>query len=278
MRTRPSKTLAAIGVTALAGWSGASLACPSEPYISTVCIMANNFAPVGFLQAAGQQLPIRGNETLFALIGVTYGGDGSTSFKLPDLRGRFLLGAGQQPNGVAYVPGANGGNEAVTLTSANLPTLQSSQINGYASIPMAAATVDLAGATGLAATLSGMTFTANADGLSLKGTDTAGAINTANGNALGTANTPNVKLYVNATPNVTMAPGSIAGTITGTIPATTAKVNFQGKAAVQIPAQSATVSGTVVFPNASQQPISIMPPYLAMNYYIAVQGIYPQRP
>jgi len=278
MQARLRETLAAIGVAALTGWSGASFACPSEPFISTVCIMANDFAPVGFMQAAGQQLPIRGNDALFALIGTTYGGDGNTNFNLPDLRGRFLLGAGQQPGGIPYVPGASGGKETVTLTAANLPTLQSSQINGYASIPVAAATVDLAGATGLTATLSGMTFTANADGLNLKATDTAGAINTANGNALGTANTPNVRLYVNATPNVTMAPGSIDGTITGTIPATTAKVNFQGKAAVQIPAQSATVSGTVVFPNTNQQAIGIMPPYLAMNYYIAVQGIYPPRP
>lgn len=277
MGARLSKTLAAIGAAALAGWSGASLACPSEPYLSTVCVMANNYAPYGFMLAAGQQLPINGNEALFTLLGATYGGDGKTNFKLPDLRGRFLLGAGQQPGGTAYAPGASGGSEAVTLAPANLPTLQSSQINGYASIPVAAATVDLASATGLTATLSGMTFTANADGLNLKATDTAGAINTANGNALGTANTPNVKLYVNATPNVTMAPGSIDGTITGTIPATTAKVNFQGKAAVQIPAQSATVSGTVSFPNASQQPINTMPPYLAMNYYIAIQGIFPPR-
>jgi microcystin-dependent protein len=278
MNARTNKTAAAIAMAAaLLGWSGASLACPSEPYMSTVCVMANQFAPYGFMQAAGQTLPVAQYDTLFALLGNTYGGDGVANFRLPDLRGRFLLGAGQQPNSAAHVLGSTGGSETVTLTQTNLPPMASSSVTTTVNLPTAPVSVDLSKVTGITATLSSMSFTANANGLNLMGTDTAGAVTTANGNALGTANTPNVKLYVNAAPNVAMAPGSISGTINGTIAAATAPVNFQGKLSVPVPAQTASVGTSVSFLNPNQQAISIMPPYVALNYYIAVQGVYPTR-
>jgi len=279
MKARSNKKLAAIAAAAtLWGWSGASLACPSDPFTSTICVMANQYAPQGFLQAAGQKLPIGPYQALFMLLGNTYGGDGVNDFALPDLRGRFLLGAGQQPNGPAHAPGSTGGQETVTLTQANLPSMSSAPVTTTVSLPATMTSVDLSKVTGITATLSGMSFTASANGLNLMGTDTPGAVTTANGNALGTANTPNVKLYVNAAPNVTMAAGSISGTINGTIPATTAPVSFQGTLSVPVPAQTATVGTSVSFQNPGQQAINIMPPYLALNYYIAVQGEFPLRP
>jgi microcystin-dependent protein len=278
MNARSNKTVAGFAMAAaLMAWSGASLACPFEPYMSTVCVMANQYAPVGFLPAAGQKLTVAQYQAMFSLLGNTYGGDGVKDFALPDLRGRFLLGAGQQPNGPVHVLGSTGGQESVTLTQLNLPPMASSPVTSTVTLPAAPASVDLSKVTGVSATLSGMSFTASASGLNLMGTDTPGAVTTANGNALGTANTPNVKLYVNAAPNVTMAAGSISGTINGTIPATSAPVSFQGTLPVPVPAQTASVTTSVTFLNPTQQAINIMPPYVALNYYIAVQGTFPTR-
>jgi microcystin-dependent protein len=69
----------------------------------------------------GQLLPINQNQALFALLGTTYGGDGRTTFALPDLRGRVPTGAGQPPAGSTYPLGATGGQETVALTTTQLP-------------------------------------------------------------------------------------------------------------------------------------------------------------
>jgi len=279
MKARLNNTLAAVAVlAALSGWSGASQACPAQPYVSAVCTMANNYAPVGYMQANGQLVSVVQAQALYTLIGTTFGGSPNVNFNLPDLRGRFLLGAGQQPGNAAYRIGDKGGAETVMLTPANLPPLTSSTQSGTVTIPAATGTVDLSTVTGGTATLSGLSFTANANGLNLMASDQPGQGNTANGNALGTANTPSVKLYVNATPNVNMAAGSISGTVNGTIPATTAKIALQGQLSVPVPQQTVNLSAPVSVPNPGQQPISIMPPYLVMNYYIAVDGDFPAHP
>jgi len=79
-------------------------------------MFGGNFAPSGWLFCAGQLLPIAENETLFQLIGTTYGGDGQSSFALPDLRGRLPL---HQGNG--FVLAETGGAEEVTLTVNQIP-------------------------------------------------------------------------------------------------------------------------------------------------------------
>ena len=92
----------------------------SQPYVGQIIIFGGNFAPVGWMFCAGQLLPISENETLFNLIGTTYGGDGQQNFALPDLRGRAPVHQGQ---GVSnYTIGQNGGVEAVTLTTQQIPT------------------------------------------------------------------------------------------------------------------------------------------------------------
>jgi microcystin-dependent protein len=88
----------------------------AQPYVGEIRMFAGNFAPAGWMFCEGQLLPISENETLFNLIGTTYGGDGQETFGLPDLRGRLPI---HQGNGVTLAEA--GGVEQVTLTVAQLP-------------------------------------------------------------------------------------------------------------------------------------------------------------
>ena len=91
------------------------------PFLGEIRMFGGNFAPVGFAFCDGQTLAIAQNDALFALIGTTYGGDGQTTFNLPDLRGRIPVHAGQGPGLSNYVLGQSGGSETVTLTAPQLP-------------------------------------------------------------------------------------------------------------------------------------------------------------
>lgn len=88
----------------------------AQPYIGEIRMFAGNFAPAGWMFCAGQLLPISENETLFQLIGTTYGGDGESTFALPDLRGRLPL---HQGNG--FILAETGGVESITLTVQQIP-------------------------------------------------------------------------------------------------------------------------------------------------------------
>ena len=92
-----------------------------EPLLATIILFAGNFAPRGWLFCHGQILSVRENTALFSLIGNTYGGDGVTTFALPDLRGRVPVGAGQGPGLTNRTPGQAFGAEQVTLLNAQLP-------------------------------------------------------------------------------------------------------------------------------------------------------------
>jgi microcystin-dependent protein len=94
----------------------------SQPYVGQIMIFGGNFAPQGWMLCAGQSLPISEFETLFNLIGTTYGGDGQTTFNLPDLQGRAPLHLGQGPGLSSYTIGQAGGVEIVTLTTQQLPS------------------------------------------------------------------------------------------------------------------------------------------------------------
>jgi microcystin-dependent protein len=87
-----------------------------QPFVGEIRMFAGNFAPAGWMFCEGQLLPISENETLFQLIGTTYGGDGQSTFALPDLRGRIPIHSG---NG--FVPAETGGAEEVTLTTQQIP-------------------------------------------------------------------------------------------------------------------------------------------------------------
>jgi len=88
----------------------------AQPYVGEIRMFAGNFAPAGWMFCEGQLLPISENETLFQLIGTTYGGDGESTFALPDLRGRIPI---HQGNG--FILAETGGVEEVTLTVAQIP-------------------------------------------------------------------------------------------------------------------------------------------------------------
>lgn len=106
----------------------------AQPYVGEIRMFAGNFAPAGWMFCDGQLLPISENETLFQLIGTTYGGDGQSTFALPDLRSRVPI-----HNGNGFVLAEQGGAEEVTLTVQQIPAhshpLIGSSSTGSTSIP-----------------------------------------------------------------------------------------------------------------------------------------------
>lgn len=93
-----------------------------DAYIGDIRIFAGNYAPRGWLLCAGQLLSISEQTTLFALIGTTYGGDGVTTFQMPDLRGRLPVGQGNGPGLTPRVIGQQFGAESVTLLTPQIPS------------------------------------------------------------------------------------------------------------------------------------------------------------
>jgi microcystin-dependent protein len=106
----------------------------AEPFLSEIRIMSFSFAPKGWALCNGQLLPINQNQALFSLLGTTFGGDGRVNFALPDLRARTPIHVG---NG--HILGERGGEQAHTLSIAELPThthvLSASALDGNAPVP-----------------------------------------------------------------------------------------------------------------------------------------------
>ncbi|KAA9333345.1 phage tail protein [Hymenobacter busanensis] len=176
-----------------------------EPYIGEIRLAGFGFAPRGWMLCQGQTIAISQNQALYSLLGVTYGGDGIQTFKLPDLRGRIAVGTGRSwASSATYVAGQVGGTEGVALNPQQLPTHQHS--------------------------LTGTLHTTGApDNTSPLGNYMSKSENNQFG--IGTANT-------------TMAAGAVQGTTD----------NAGGS-----------------------QPHENRQPFIAMNYMIAVQGVFPSR-
>lgn len=92
-----------------------------NPFVAEIRIFAGNFAPTGWATCDGQLLPISQNTALFSLLGTMYGGDGKSTFALPDMQGSCVLGAGQSPGGSLFDQGQVSGTEAVTLLISEIP-------------------------------------------------------------------------------------------------------------------------------------------------------------
>ena len=112
----------------------------AQPFVGEIRMFAGNFPPVGWMFCDGQSLPISENETLFQLIGTTYGGDGESTFNLPNLSGRAPIHQGQGPGlGSNYVIGEMAGVEQVTLTNNQIPVhnhaFLASSVNGTTQSP-----------------------------------------------------------------------------------------------------------------------------------------------
>lgn len=176
----------------------------SDPFLGEIRLVGFTFAPAGWAFCNGQTLPISQNQALFALIGTVYGGNGTTTFNLPNLQGCVPIHAGQLAGGANYVLGQNGGVENVTLTTNQMP-LHSHQVNGSSSV--------------------------------------------------GTASSP---------------AGNVWAQTVGTRQATAATIYA---ASAGSPMSSAALSA-----NGGNAPHENRPPFLVLNFIIALQGIFPSRP
>jgi microcystin-dependent protein len=180
----------------------------SEPFIGMIVLFAGNFAPRNWAFCQGQLLSIAQNTALFSILGTTYGGNGQTTFALPDLRGRVPLGPGQGPGLTNRTLGETGGVENVTLSALQMP------------------------AHNHAVTL----------GMNIK--NGAGNSRSGGGNVLANEAAGVTAMYSNASPDTTLSSGALSGTV-------------------------GTAGGS--------QPTPILQPYLALNYIIALYGIFPSR-
>ncbi|WP_081768708.1 phage tail protein [Herbaspirillum sp. RV1423] len=304
MRNRSNKTchqVAQLGVltAALMGSTG-SYACPADPFISAVCIMAvaGSQYTAGFdsyVLANGQALNTNSYQALYALIGTTYGGT-TSAFNLPNLQGRVVVGAGYQAaTGLNYPVGAAQDNSpAIQLTAAQLPAHFHLLNSASSPIQVAGGGVSLNFqnvnfVTSLAAVTATTTLTnvqASTDGSALQlyashgGTTTNEPLNASLTLTSGAA----AKIYSDASPYVAMKAGS-TGSIRGTAPvsfvgnptttlAGTATTSMVGTPSASLTPFNASISGATAAAGANG-PVNIMPSYIALRYFIAVSGLYP---
>ena len=174
----------------------------TEPYLANVTIFAGNFAPRSWMFCQGQLLSIAQNTALFALIGTTYGGDGQTTFALPDFRGRIAVHPGN-----TMILGEMAGTENVTITSNQMPAHNHIITSATPTVPASSAAGGNVPTGALPAKPASDLYSASADGFGMAATDTSG-------------------------------PSPAAG---------------------------------------GSMPVPVISPYLAMNYIIAVEGIFPSR-
>jgi microcystin-dependent protein len=93
----------------------------ADPFVAEIRIFAGNFAPTGWAQCNGQLLPISQNTALFSMLGTFYGGDGKSTFALPNLQGSVPLAQGQGSGLSQYFIGQQGGSQFVTLLQSEMP-------------------------------------------------------------------------------------------------------------------------------------------------------------
>ena len=175
-----------------------------DPFVAQLLLVPYNFAPRGWAFCQGQIMSIAQNTALFSLIGTFYGGNGTSTFGLPDLRGRAALGQGQGPGLSDYAIGELSGTENVTLLQTEMPF--------HSHTPQ---------------------------GVAQHGNQ-ASPINFALSDAVDQNNTP-LNLYAAGTPTIAMNPGAIS------------------------------LSGNNV-------PHNNLMPFLALNWVIALSGVFPTRP
>jgi len=190
-----------------------------DAFLCTILNWPCNFAPLGWAFCAGQTLSISQNTAVFSLLGTTYGGDGVTTFVLPNLQSRVPVGAGTGTGLSTYNLGDQSGAENIGLTIGNLPahTHTATPSGLSASVP--------------AVTSNGTTNQASSSVVLAAPTDSA--------------RNP-INIYSNAAQNATLASGTVTGSVT---------VGLTGNGVAH----------------------SNIQPYLALNYIIALQGIFPSR-
>ncbi|ARV15445.1 phage tail protein [Polaribacter sp. SA4-12] len=194
-----------------------------DPMMASIMLFAGNFAPRGWAFCDGQLLPISQYSALFSLLGTTYGGDGRTTFGLPDLRGRAPIGPRNGPGLSDYRLGQKGGAEHITLNQTQMPshTHAASAADVTVEIKASSAEADLH-------------------------TPAAGSFLAA-GNEVNGRGTDPIQMYNSSTPDITLGGGST----------TSSNVTI------------GNTGGNLSHENRQ--------PFIAINYIIAMQGIFPSR-
>lgn len=209
----------------------------SEPFLGQIMQVGFTFVPQGWLQCTGQIIAIQQNTALFSLLGTLYGGNGQTTFAVPDARGRNFVGTGQGPGLSAYVPGQIGGGENATLNTTQLPAHNHT-----------ATFTPTGGGGAITATLGAKSGVV--DG-ALKSTPASGDYLA---NTYDPLNGSSINIY---------APADAAGTA----------VNIGGISV----SGGVTGGAVNIGLTGNNQPVPILNPYLAITTIIAGQGIYPTR-
>ncbi|MFW3898426.1 phage tail protein [Pseudomonas putida] len=210
----------------------------ADPFLGEIRMAGFNFNPYGWALCQGQLVPLNQNTALFALLGTQFGGDGVSTFGLPDLRSRTPVGQGQGTGLSNYQMGQKGGSESVTQLTSNLPThthLLSLVTNNSTLTATSTAQVVNADATSVAPIAGGCLGIPNDGAGTTYQLYHSGKDN--NGNPL---------------PRVDLAPQPV--TFTGGV----------------------TVTGTAAL-TGGNIPTSVLSPYIAVNFIIAMQGIFPSR-
>ncbi|WP_194721960.1 phage tail protein [Noviherbaspirillum malthae] len=230
----------------------------AEAYVGEIRLLAFNYAPEGWLLCQGQQLNVSQYQALFALIGNVYGGDGDTTFNLPDLRGRVPTQCGQGPLSV-YQWAQKGGTTATTINASSSFTLSS--VNQ------------------LPAHSHSATFTPTGGGTPVQPTIAVKVSNDA-----GTSSTPIANGYIAKSASTAPAqPTMYASTASSTTTLNSDTATASGGSG-GITGGSVGIGTTgSVQPSPVNVPISVsmpavMPPFVAMNYAICVNGYFPPRP
>jgi len=216
----------------------------SDQYLGEIRMVGFNFAPQGWALCNGQTLSISANNALFALLGVTYGGNGTTNFNLPDLQGRMPLHAGNGANLPVYTQGDKGGLQSILLTQQQLPSHTHTATftpNGGGGTPAVSVTINASSAAGTQTSPTGNYLAGITSAIAPGGSP------------------PHTSaLYVSGTPTPTGL-GAIAG-----VSATISGVSGGGGTVA-----NALTGGSL--------PVAIEPPYLAIYFIIALTGIFPSR-
>lgn len=238
-----------------------ALACGDTPYLGEICTFAFGYCPRGFAPADGSLVSVQQNSALFALLGTVYGGNGTQTFGLPDLRSRSVVGVGAGPNlPQSTVLGLQVGNQTTTLTSQQLPphTHPASFVGtGGGSNPVSIAAKP--GDLHVVATL--------------KAKQTSGVVGVVNGSYLGQGGSGSSAAAIYVDGSSTAATADLGGLT----------VDLLGTASIpqlDFTVNSGITGGTVaVLPNTGgSQPISTQSPGLGLTQCIATNGIFPPRP
>ena len=271
----------ALGAGVLAFQSQPAQACAYEPVIGSVCAVAASWCPRGFVAANGQELQVNQNQALFSLVGYVYGGNGSTTFNVPDLRGRTIVGV--NPNQVAGITsplplGTKRGVENLTLNSTQVP------------LPPHTHTATFTASHGPAQ----ITIPAQAgSGTGLTGTGTVDVVAGIPSASPPGASNPTAGTTYYLTGGKANAPSSLIGPYTTTVPtagntASVGNVKVSVDASSLVPAtpqrtidvnmiNGGTVAVNPAASGASAQ-VNVVNPEIALTYCIATQGLYPDRP